>query len=156
MLSNDLAPQKAELLIRILVQNLTLLLAVAAFAGLSLATLGWPASAWVVACVHALVSGALVLQWCHNGVRTMQLKTFLLEQEGREPANWEVWLPAHRPDRLLGTRWFVSTKGVFLGTQVAMAGLAAVMAGVRPLWASAACALAFIVSATLLLTNPKE
>lgn len=153
--TDDIAPQKTELLVRIAIQNLTLLMAVAVFAGLGMAGVAWAKSAWVVACVHAVVSGAL-LQWCHNGVRTMQLKAFLLEREGRQPSDWEVWLPSHRPERLLETRWFISTKGVFLGLQVAMAGLAVATVGIRPLWASAACAIALLFSAGLLLTNPKE
>ena len=152
----NLSPQRAEIRLRILLQNVNLMLAVSAFAFLAAAALAWPLSAWLIACVHAIVSGALLLQWCHHGVRTMQLKMFLMQQEEKARSDWEVWLPANRPKRLLGTRWFVSTKGVFLGTQAAMAGFAILSAETGPLWAQVACASAFLVSAGLLLTNPKE
>jgi hypothetical protein len=95
-------PQKIELLLRILLQNLLLIMAIAAFAGFAALGLIRPGVLWQAAAAHAVVSGALVLCWCHHGVRTMQLKAFILGLEGHADS-WEVWLPASRPVRLLGT-----------------------------------------------------
>ncbi|WP_210530366.1 hypothetical protein [Rubellimicrobium arenae] len=144
------------MLVRIVLQNLLLVGAVAMFTGLAIVGLVRPGSAWITASIHAVASGALLLQWCHHGVRTMQIKNFVVEQEAGQPGTWETWLPAHRPERLLGTRWLISTKGVFLGLQVAMMGLATALSGMTDHAAMIFCMVAFAGSLGLLFTNPKE
>jgi hypothetical protein len=50
----------------------------------------------------------------------------------------------------------ISTKGVFLGLQIALVGLAAKESTAWPLWAPPFCLAAVAVSAGFLFTNPKE
>lgn len=152
----DLQPQKIELLIRITLQNVLLVVASCGFAGFAAVALTHPSAAWGAAGAHAIVSGALLLQWCHHGVRTMQIKAFIVKCEAGLAETWETWLPAHRPARILGTRWLISTKGVFLGLQVAMAGLALAIGEPPPVFAVFFCAAAGAATAGFLFSNPKE
>lgn len=151
-----LAQIKTELLLRILLQNLTLMAAAVGFAALAALMVVVPVQAWVIAAIHAATSLALVLQWCHHGVRTMQIKQFITLHEAGAPTSWEAWLPANRPKRLLGTRWMISTKGVFLGLQLAMAVLATMLSPQIPGLLAGISAAIFAASVGFLMTNPKE
>ena len=155
-MSQVLQPQKIELLLRISLQNLLLILATTIFAGLAALAIAQPTSMWLFACVHAASSLSLLVQWCHHGARTAQIKGFLLDREAALPDTWERWLPINRPRRLLGNRWLISTKGVFLGLQAAMLILGVLVRGLDPLLGPALCLAVFAASAGLLFTNPKE
>jgi hypothetical protein len=146
---------RRELVVRILLQNVLLIVSVALFAAFSIVAALAPATSWplAVACNAALL--AAVLQWCHHGVRTMQIKQYLLQIDPDE-RGWERWLPAHRPKTLLGSRWMVSTKGVFLGLGLAVAGLAALQAPEFILLPAVLSALVWFATAGFLFTNPKE
>ena len=103
---------------------------------------------------QALATLALALQWCHHGVRQCALKKAILErdeQAGRANG-WESWLPGQRPPSLLGSRWLVSTKAVFIGLTAASIGLAMPDHGVT-LWGPIA---ALIAMTAALLSNPRE
>lgn len=156
VVADPLAPIRTELLLRIVLQNLTLLIAAAGFAGLAALLVGLAAQAWPICSAYAALSLALLVQWCHHGVRTMQIKQYITLQEQADLTSWEGWLPANRPDRLLGTRWLISTKGVFLGLQLAMAILAARLSPQTFDFFTAVCAGIFVASVALLVTNPKE
>jgi hypothetical protein len=98
---------------------------------------------------------AAVLQWCHHGVRTMQIKQYLLLIVPGEKG-WEHWLPANRPKTLLGSRWMISTKGVFLGLGLAEVWLAALLAPQFMLLPAVISAGLWLAAAGFLFTNPKE
>lgn len=148
---------RQELVLRILLQNVLLVVSLVFFCWFATVVLVFPSAAWPVTFAHSCVSLGAALQWCHHGVRTKQLKNYLqLLAEKDGGAGWEQWLPAHRPSSFLGSRWMVSTKGVFLGLQLAMI-LLSEMAATNwfslPAFGSVAVLLS---SAGFLLTNPKE
>lgn len=151
----EAASLRQELLLRILLQNTLLILSVAVFAAFFVVVAVAPATAWPLAAAYNTAIFAAALQWCHHGVRTKQIKQYLLLIDPAEEG-WERWLPANRPKRLLGTRWMISTKGVFLGLGLASMGLAAVLAPTFMLLPTAVAAALWLASAGFLLTNPKE
>jgi hypothetical protein len=155
-ISAELFALRAELRLRMGLQNLTLVAAVIVFTLLASLAASRGAPAWHCAVLHGVASLALLLQWCHHGVRTKQIKAFILRREAGETDTWERWLPANRQPGLLGSRWFVSTKGVFLGLQAAMGLLALSEATALPAVAALLWALLFGLSAWLLIFNPKE
>ncbi len=155
---DELRALRSELLTRILLQNLLIVLSVFAFA--ILVTLGFfnDTMQWPLCAMHAVASLAFSLQWCHHGVRTMQIKQYILTHEPPTSHSWENWLPINRPKRWLGTRWLVSTKGVFLGTQLAAILFAASNAKwTRNDWFFPLISIALLLlTAGFLFTNPKE
>lgn len=148
---------RQELKLRILLQNLLLQMFPVIFAALAAVAALQPQTSAAVNFVFQCVMLASVLQWCHHGVRTAQIKEFL-QEINRDGAHgkWETWLPAHRPATLLGSRWMVSTKGVFLGLGAMMLLLDVMLTpqtGFLPLMASC---LVWATGAAFLFTNPKE
>ena len=158
--AGDVAVLRRELALRIALQNLLLLLTVVVFCAFAITALVVPQAGWPAAAACGVAVLALSLQWCHHGVRTMNIKAYLMQIDpGAGPdgdRGWESWLPANRPRSLLGSRWMVSTKGVFMGTQGAMILLVWQLGTPPdPVFAAAALGL-LLVSAGFLLTNPKE
>jgi hypothetical protein len=147
---------RRELALRILLQNLLLILSLALFTAFAILALARPAVAWAAAAAHAAASLGAALQWCHHGIRTKQIKDFLLTLDSGHTDGWERWLPANRPRTLLGSRWMISTKGVFLGLQLAMIGLAWRTTPESDVVFVSGAAGLLLVSAGFLLTNPKE
>ncbi|MGP6085766.1 hypothetical protein [Antarctobacter jejuensis] len=155
--SSDVPVLRRELALRILLQNLLLIVSLPVFTAFAAVSLALPGMVWAAAAVHGAVGLGAALQWCHHGIRTKQIKDYLLTiDSGDGGSGWEGWLPANRPRRLLGARWMISTKGVFLGLQLAMIILAAFIAPVVDGWMAAFSALLLLASAAFLLTNPKE
>lgn len=155
--AEDRTVLRRELALRILLQNLLLILSLAIFTGFAIFSMTTPQSVWATASMHGAAGLAAALQWCHHGIRTKQIKDYLLSMDGGDGSNgWENWLPANRPNKLLGSLWMVSTKGVFIGLQLAMILLA--------IWISPSADGLFMtvslvmVGATtfFLITNPKE
>lgn len=152
----DGAVLRRELALRILLQNLLLILSLALFTAFSILALALPKTAWAAAAAQGAVGLAAALQWCHHGIRTKQIKDYLTITSDEAESGWERWLPAHRPQSLLGSRWMISTKGVFIGLQLAMIALALQVAPAID-GAFAALATALLLASTgFLLTNPKE
>lgn len=151
-----------ELALRILVQNLLLILSLALFAAFAILSLVLPETAWAAAAAHGVAGLGAALQWCHHGIRTKQIKEYLLlihpdEAGGTTTGGgWERWLPANRPRTLMGSRWRISTKGVFLGLQLAMIGLALRAPAAPEVVLVLVTAVLLLASAGFLLTNPKE
>ena len=151
----EVASLRQELLLRIALQNLLLIMAVLLFGVFVTAALIIPSRAWLCAVAMCCAIFALALQWCHHGIRTCQIKEYLMIAD-RNVTGWERWLPANRPATLLGTRWLISTKGVFLGLAGAIMCLSAWL-DPSPSWPLSAAAIAFWGStAWFLSTNPKE
>lgn len=148
---------RKELKLRIMLQNLLLQGLLVIFAALGAGVAIQPEASAALGLVFQCVMLAAVLQWCHHGVRTAQIKAFLqkINPDGAY-GKWETWLPAHRPAKLLGSRWMVSTKGVFLGLGAVMLllgpGLSPDIA-ILPLLASL---MVWTTAAAFLFTNPKE
>jgi hypothetical protein len=151
------AALRRELLLRIGLQNALLILSLALFTAFAILALLRPGVAWAAAAGHGAAGLGAALQWCHHGIRTRQIKAYLLMIDAdANPQGWERWLPAHRPQTLLGSRWLISTKGSFIGLQLAMILLAFWGApAVDPIPALVALGLV-LVAAGFLLTNPKE
>ena len=145
---------RAELRRRILLQNGLLMLAVVLFAAFGLAVAARSIAGPGCAAALNVALLALSAQWCHHGVRTAQIKAHLLMGDP-DADGWERWLRRNRPRTLLGSRWLVSTKGVFLGLGAAGALLwvpGAARGGVDVVVVAAT----WLTSAYLLLTNVKE
>lgn len=146
---------RQELMLRILLQNFILIISVVLFAAISVAMVLVPRSVWLLSVAHNTVLLAMALQWCHHGVRTKQIKNYLLLID-QTPTGWERWLPANRPAGILGSRWMVSTKGVFLGLGFANVGLAGLLSCEYPLLLGSGSVALWISSGLFLFTNPKE
>lgn len=154
LLHEEYRALRTEMLIRITIQNVTVLGAVAVFITATSLMVIAPDQTGRLSFLQALATLALALQWCHHGVRQCALKKAILErdeQAGRANG-WESWLPGQRPPSLLGSRWFVSTKAVFIGLTAASIGLAMPDHGVT-LWGAIA---ALIAMTAALLSNPRE
>lgn len=147
---------RRELALRILLQNLLLILSLALFAAFALLALARPGAAWGAAAAQGAASLGAALQWCHHGIRTKQIKEYLLIVDSSYTGGWERWLPANRPRTLLGSRWMISTKGVFLGLQLAMIVLALWISPVPAGFFIFVSVILLLASAVFLLTNPKE
>jgi hypothetical protein len=153
--SHEALSLRRELESRILFQNTLLIVSVGAFALFSAVAALASEAAWPMAVALNTVILAAALQWCHHGVRTMQIKRYLLLINPDEKG-WEHWLPANRPRTLLGSRWMISTKGVFLGLGLVQLGLAALLAPAFLLLPALGAAGLWLATAGFLFTNPKE
>lgn len=144
-----------ELLLRMGIQNGTVAASVLATAAFLIAIALGPAAAGPLAVGAILVVGAFVLQWCHSGIRIMQITRYMAATFEPADLGWERWLRANRPRRLLGARWAISTKGVFLGCQIAVLCLA-LRTGAAEAAMTGVALVGIAASAGLLLTNPRE
>lgn len=147
---------RLELSRRILLQNTLLLLSSVMFGLFFGFALIWPERAWMVSAAFSCLILAFSLQWCHHGIRTRQIKIFLIEFGYAGSSSWERWLPANRPKTLLGGRWMISTKGVFLGLDLAIKLLALDLAPAVDSHAILLGSALTAATAGFLLTNPKE
>lgn len=146
---------RQELKLRILLQNLLLTLSVGLYTLVAGAAAIVPASAWPLAAAYNVAILAATLQWCHHGIRTVQIRRYLVLNDVSEDG-WERWLQGNRPPTLLGSRWMISTKGVFLGLGMAIALLAAFVSPRHELWLAVASIVLWVATALFLFTNPKE
>lgn len=155
--SAEIAALRQELLLRILLQNVLLHLMLIIFVALAGLAILFPAAAWALDLAFQCATLAAALQWCHHGIRTKQIKQFL---NGLAPdiagLGWETWLPGARPRTLLGSRWMISTKGVFLGLGLAMMAAHLALPAVVTAGAVTGAAVLWLTSAAFLLSNPKE
>lgn len=157
----DVIEQKTlrhELRLHILLQNTLLIVSVCVFATLTCLAVAIPHSAGLAAVACSSVIFANTLQWCHHGIRTRQIKMFLLlgSESDADATSWEHWLPKNRPQRLLGSRWMISTKGVFLGLDLAMKFIAFRLTPSPNLLDVVPGFLLLAATAGFLFTNPKE
>jgi hypothetical protein len=148
-----------EILMRILIQNLILILLIPLFAALAAIGFHRPSLAAAAALVYLVASGMGALYWVHNGARTVQLKTYLLLVERRlgGAGRWESWLASHRFDGMLGSRWVISTKGAILGSQICLLAVP-VVARSEPVSVTVmlVLGLAGVVACAILLILPKR
>lgn len=153
----EMATLRQELLLRIFLQNTLLQMMVVLFVTSIGLAIFRPDAAWAISLGYQAAALACALQWCHHGIRTRQIKQFLtlITPVGNVPS-WESWLPANRPRSLLGSRWLISTKGVFLGLALAMMGFELAMAENSIAIARVGGFGLWLLTACFLLTNPKE
>lgn len=115
----EIAYLRKELLLRIAIQNCVLIMLMPLATTSFVLGLAWPARAEWAALAYVMASGMGALYWSHNGARTMQIAAYLRRQELEQVGQgWETWLKSNRYRGLLGSRWRISTMGVFLGSQV--------------------------------------
>jgi len=155
--AEDRAVLRRELALRILLQNLLLILSLAVFSGFAIFAMTVPQGAWAAASMHGAAGLAAALQWCHHGIRTKQIKDYLLSMDGGAGSNgWENWLAANRPKTLLGSRWMISTKVVFIGLQFAMMVLAVWISPSADGFFMTVSVVMVGATTVFLITNPKE
>jgi hypothetical protein len=114
---------RSEIELRIILQNISLMILYVVFVTLGTIQLLIQNMRFEIAVVFVVTVGIISLIWTHHGARTLQIKTYLayvLEPRLRNGAGWEVWHARHRVQGVLGSRWFISTKGVFVGSQLVM------------------------------------
>lgn len=145
---------KSEMLLRITIQNVTLFTTVILFIPAALLIVIQPNFSGLIALAYTAANLALAMQWCHQGIRQCNIKQAVLarDKEAGRQDSWEEWLPDQRPKNLLGSRWFVSTKLVFMGLGAGAITLALKDFSVAIFFA----VIVLSVTVTALLTNPKE
>ncbi len=153
----EIASLRQEVLLRVFLQNIILQMVVVLFVTSIGLTVFRPGEVWAISLGYQTASLACALQWCHHGIRTRQIKQFLtrITPVGNAPS-WEAWLPANRPPGLLGSRWLISTKGVFLGLSLTMIGLELAIADSPVVIARVGGIALWLLTTCFLLTNPKE
>ena len=145
---------KSEMLLRITIQNVTLFTTVILFIPAALLIVTLPHLAGLIALAYTAANLALAMQWCHQGIRQCNIKQAVLarDKEAGRQDSWEEWLPDQRPKNLLGSRWFVSTKLVFMGL-----GAGAITLALKDLSIANIFAVTVLtITSMALLTNPKE
>lgn len=118
---------RAEIIVRIQLQNVILMLLMPLFgcAGIAMAIVAERAA--VIALVYIVTSGIGGLLWIHHAARTTQIKHYLrmvLEPRLRNSGSWEHWHAINRVAGVLGSRWRLSTFGVFIGSDIMVLALA--------------------------------
>ena len=107
--------------------------------------------------LYQVLSTFTAASWQHNGARTVQLKTYLrddLEPQLLGPigGGWERALAGMRVQGFLGACWFVSTKGLFFGTQTLVTLLAISRS---PEWFAIAFLIAVQIATAIVLRYPR-
>jgi hypothetical protein len=117
-----------------------------------------PGQALVLALAHIVAAGTCGLIWSHHAARTTQIKYYMrliVEPQFRTRGGWERWHATHRVAGWLGSRWRISTIGVFLGSQIAALGFGLLVTPANPLNPLVLLAVALIAGSALLLMPPK-
>jgi hypothetical protein len=113
-----------EIHLRILIQNTILALLAPLFFVAAMFMLTRIEAAYSIAAIYIVCSGIVALMWAHSGARTLQIKTYLTRviepRLGIDAQGWEQWHARNRVAGVLGSRWLISTKGVIVGSQIAI------------------------------------
>lgn len=149
----ELRSLREEILVRVIFQNLLLVSCLLLLGAVLL--VHWMAERPGVSFAYSVVAVAASGMWAHHGCRTAQIRAYLMARSepdlwGEGIRGWEAALDGMRFASLLGSRWFVSTKGFLLGSQALVIAILAIEGG---RWGRAEAIIAFcglIVSAWLL------
>ncbi len=95
---------RRELALRILLQNLLLILSPTLFASFAILALVQPEAAWAAAAAHGAAGLGAALQWRYHGIDTKQIKDYLRTIDGDRAYGWECCLPASQPRTPLESR----------------------------------------------------
>ncbi len=123
---------RQEIVIRVIFQNVLLVSCWMAFGGVLVAS-RWSARSELLL-VYSALSVSAAAMWAHHGCRTAQIRAYLEAKSepelwGEAHRGWESALAQMRFRSLLGSRWFVSTKGFLLGSQAIVVALLALDGG---------------------------
>jgi hypothetical protein len=147
---------RREILLRIGIQNTILILLMPLLLLSIIAASALRSEAAFIALAYVGVAGMGALYWIHSAARTVQIKAYLRAVEKAGGAGgWETWLAENPVRGVLGSRWFISTKGVFVGSQVAAILVCGLLAGgvEQPILLGLALGISALTAA--LLTQPK-
>ncbi|MFM7052533.1 MAG: hypothetical protein ACKOYN_10435 [Planctomycetota bacterium] len=119
---------RREIELRIAIQSaIVLLVGCGAMTTMALGV-AWPGSGMRLAACYALTDLLLALHWMHNDVRHAQLGLFLeVEIEPRLRSRAQGWEAFHRtlpPLTVLGSHWWVGTKGMIAASPTLVAAMA--------------------------------
>lgn len=149
---------RSETLLRISLQNVVLLLTGSAlFVAIGLMIFR-PEAALVFSLSYIVLAGTLALNWAHHAARITQIKHYVrlvLEARMRAESGWERWHAINRVSGMLGSKWRISTIGVFIGSQIAALGFGLLIGSASyrdPLVITGAI---LIFGSALLLTPPR-
>ncbi|MBX3351820.1 MAG: hypothetical protein KF684_02705 [Phycisphaeraceae bacterium] len=153
----DVSFLKKELILRMTLQNLVLIILMPLLMLSFVLGIDRPAFAAWIALAYVIASGMGALYWAHSGARTVQIAAFIrLQEDKRGHAGWETWLKANPFPRPLGSRWTISTKGVFLGSQLLVITLVGVVLDSGPVnWPVVGGAIAGMIGTALILPHPR-
>lgn len=112
---------RQEILIRVIFQNVLLVLCWCALGAVLAAS--YFAARPTPLLIYSVLAVSAAAMWAHHGCRTAQIRTYLQSRlepwlGGGEGPAWEQALEGMQFRSILGSRWFVSTKGFLLGSQV--------------------------------------
>lgn len=129
-LSSAVWEARREINIRIVVQNIIIMLQIVMIVGLTLASGLRPGNLsviWFTGMVGSLMFGQA---WLHSGIRHAQYRAFFCENLDRHLNSdfvpWETFLKALRPPGPLGSHWYISTKALFAGSHLSILAAAAI------------------------------
>lgn len=112
---------RREVDLRIAIQNLILLAVVVSAQVFCVLALMHRSDGVALSLIFGGAVQVSALIWGHNGVRHAQIRCYVVEVIEPRMASagegWEAFLEAVRPSDALGTRWRLSTYGIFCGTQ---------------------------------------
>jgi hypothetical protein len=117
---------RQELDLRILIQNGLLVIHVL-LAGAAVILMVGQSDRDVVrtSILFDLLAFSLAIMWSHSDYGHQQMGAYILAHidDDEDPAGmgWERFLKSHRPVGLLGSKWFISTHGLWMGLPVAVA-----------------------------------
>jgi hypothetical protein len=152
----EYASLRNEILIRVLIQNALLIMLTITFVVIAMISLQRPNIAWLSCVLFGIVSGSFALQWCHHGAGSVQIKRYIMSvYQTRKGSNWEAWLLENKLNSFLGTRWVLSTKGVFVGLQCAELVLSLILQPEPHYMLQLSAVSIMFVTTLLLFTNPK-
>lgn len=146
---------RREIDLRIAIQNLILLTAVISAQVFCVLALMHRTDGVALSLIFSGAVQASALIWGHNGIRHAQIRCYVVEVIEPRMASagegWEAFVEAVRPSDALGTRWRLSTYGVFCGAQ-ALVGAACWYASGA--WSCLVVAFIGSVLTVLLLSHP--
>lgn len=147
---------RRELILRMTLQNLVLIILMPLLMLSFVLGIDRPGFGAWIALAYVIASGMGALYWAHSGARTVQIAAYLRLQEERSGhAGWETWLKANPFPRPLGSRWTISTIGVFLGSQLLVITLVGIILDAGPVdWPVVGGAFVGLIGTACILPHP--
>lgn len=123
----ELTSLRNEIVTRVIFQNVLLCLTWCSLGLILSGAVLWQRAELLL--VQSVLGLSAAAMWAHHGARTAQIRSYLTStveptlgaRDHDTVSGWEHALAGMRFRSLLGSRWFVSTKGFFLGGQLIVA-----------------------------------